>query len=324
MVGDNRLEWIDWMKSLGIYLIVLGHFYSVGEKFIYIFHVPLFFLISGILSKREEDDSIFWKKIWYNLAVPMLIMATLNFILYCILQIWCGSFHFSDLYWFIRNILFGMVSGYGNLWFVYTLILLKISFQYCKSILLFCFLFVLMLALAYIYNNSDVSTCPFFLKEPNAVVNVCTAFPFFAFGVFLHDYRTIINGWNHRKMLFFIIICGLLLVSICYYYNGSAGLYRCNYGSNIFLFLIGGVAGSMMIFAASKIIGHAPQTVTIISQGTIIVLGFHKLFVELFRVFFPASYLDIIFAALIVIIFIPVIVAIEKFFPLMAGKYRIK
>ena len=149
------------MKSLGIYLIVLGHFYSVGEKFIYIFHVPLFFLISGILSKREEDDSIFWKKIWYNLAVPMLIMATLNFILYCILQIWCGSFHFSDLYWFIRNILFGMVSGYGNLWFVYTLILLKISFQYCKSILLFCFLFVLMLALAYIYNNSDVSTCPF-------------------------------------------------------------------------------------------------------------------------------------------------------------------
>lgn len=62
MVVGNRLEWIDWMKSLGIYLIVLGHFYSVGEKFIYIFHVPLFFLISGILSKREEDDSIFWKK----------------------------------------------------------------------------------------------------------------------------------------------------------------------------------------------------------------------------------------------------------------------
>ena len=41
IVRDNRLAWIDWMKALGIYLIVLGHFYSVGEKFIYVFHVPL-------------------------------------------------------------------------------------------------------------------------------------------------------------------------------------------------------------------------------------------------------------------------------------------
>ena len=52
--GGKRMVWIDWMKAIGIYLVVLGHFFSVGEKFIYVFHVPLFFLISGfvLISSR--------------------------------------------------------------------------------------------------------------------------------------------------------------------------------------------------------------------------------------------------------------------------------
>lgn len=322
--ADNRLEWIDWMKALGIYLIVLGHFYSTGEKFIYVFHVPLFFLISGFLCKREDSQRAFWRKLWYNLAVPMLIMATMNYIFHCILQLCYGTFRFSDIYWFVRNILFGMVSGFDTLWFVYTLMALKIIIQLCKSNPMFYSLSAVMLVLAYVYNNIDLSGLPFFLKEPNAIVDVCTAFPFFAFGVFLHDRRALLNGWNHRIQLLIIATGGILGVSICYFYNGSAGLYRCDYGSNIFLFLFGGFMGSMMIFAISKFMGHVSKAVSIISQGTIVILGFHKLFIDLIWVFFPASYLDILFAALIVMLFVPVIVATEKFFPLIVGKYRIR
>ncbi len=46
----KKYDWIDWMKALGIYLVILGHFFSVGEEFIYVFHVPLFFLVAGLLS----------------------------------------------------------------------------------------------------------------------------------------------------------------------------------------------------------------------------------------------------------------------------------
>ena len=102
---EKRLEWIDWMKALGIYLIVLGHFYSIGEKFIYVFHVPLFFVISGFLNKKEADGQVFWKKLWYNLAVPMLIMAILNLIIHSILKLLNGTFEPTDLYWFVRNVL---------------------------------------------------------------------------------------------------------------------------------------------------------------------------------------------------------------------------
>ena len=322
--SSKRLEWIDWMKALGIYLIVLGHFYSYGGKFVYVFHVPLFFLISGFLCKKESKRRAFWRKILYNLVVPMLLMAIANFIYACIVHLFEGTFEWKTFYWFARNVLFGMVSGFDNLWFVYTLIVLKIMFQYCPSKKLFYSFTVVMLALAYLYNTFDLSGFPFFLKEPNSVIDVCTAFPFFALGIFGRDYMMLFNEWNNKVMLVITFLCGILLVFICMKYNGGVGLHKCYYGGNMFLFLLGGLSGSVMIYAVSKLLLYVPQMVTIISRGTIIILGFHKLFIDLIWTFMSASYLDVIYAALIVVLFVPIIIAIEKFFPLMAGKYRLQ
>ena len=323
-VREKRLEWIDWMKALGIYLIVLGHFYSVGEKSIYVFHVPLFFVISGFLNKKEVDGQVFWKKLWYNLAVPMLLMAVINFAYHSILQFFNGSFSPADAYWFVRNVAFGMVSGYDTLWFVFTLMVLKIIFQYCFSRKLFYSLSVVMMVLAYVYNHIDLSGLPFFLKEPNAVVDVCTAYPFFALGVLLRNYKEMINALNNKVMLIAAFVCGLLLVALCCSYNGYVGMFRCDYGENIFLFLVGGVAGTVMIWALSVLFGCAPKAIAIISRGTIIILGLHKILIDLVWVFAAPSVMDVVFAALILLLFIPFIIATEKYFPLMAGKYRIK
>lgn len=323
-ISNSRLKWIDWMKALGIYLIVLGHFYSIGEKFIYVFHVPLFFLISGFLSKKEDYGQVFWKKLWYNLAVPMLIMAVVNFVYASIVQLYDGTFGWSTVYWFVRNVVFGMVAGFDSLWFVYTLILLKITFQYCSSMRLFYALTAVMLALAYVYNHSNLSSLPFFLNQPNAVINMFTSFPFFALGVLARDYKVIFNGLQQKAGHILLVIVGFLLVSISWYYNGNVGLHACHYGGNMLLFLLGGLSGSIMVFGVSKLLGKTSQFVVIISRGTIVILGLHKLLINLIWAFFPASYLDIVFAAIIVILFIPIIMMTEKYFPLMAGIYRIK
>ena len=322
-LAHGRFDWIDWMKTTGIYLIVLGHFCSYGDKFIYVFHVPLFLMISGFLCKKEDDRSLFWRKLWYNLVVPMLIMAFLNFLYACIVQLIDGTFGLKTIYYFIRNVLFGMVSGFDSLWFVYTLIVLKIIYQYCPTNKVFYALTILMLALAYLYNHSNLSHLPFFLNEPNAVVDVCAAFPFFALGIFSRQYKETLNAWNNKVKLVFLLIGDLFLVSLCWYYNGGIGLHSCYYGNSMVLFLLGAIAGSMMIFAASKLLGHATKAVVILSRGTIVILGFHKLLINLIRVFFPASYFDIFFALLIVLLFVPIILIVEKYFPLMAGKYRV-
>lgn len=311
------------MKALGIYLIVLGHFYSVGEKQIYIFHVPLFFVISGFLCKKESDQAIFWKKLWYNLMVPMLIMAVANFVYACILQLLDGTFEMKTIYWFVRNALFGMVSGYGVLWFILTLVVLKIIFQNCPSKVLFYSLTVVMMALAYVYNHSDLSDYPFFLNAPNTVMDVFIAYPFFALGVWASEFRGLINEWSNKVMLVFAFACALLLVWVSDLNNSYVGMYKCDYGGNMLWFLVGGIAGSIIIFAASRLLGRASKSITIISRGTIIILGFHRLFIDLIRVFLPASYLDILLAAVIVMLFIPLITMTEQYFPLMVGKYRI-
>lgn len=58
-----RLLWIDWLKSILISLVVVGHSIQFSDvsfernwifRFIYSFHMPLFFFVSGYLSFKSE------------------------------------------------------------------------------------------------------------------------------------------------------------------------------------------------------------------------------------------------------------------------------
>lgn len=50
-MNATRYPWIDYLKTLGIVLVVAGHTHLPSEqhRWIYSFHMPLFFLISGFL-----------------------------------------------------------------------------------------------------------------------------------------------------------------------------------------------------------------------------------------------------------------------------------
>lgn len=57
---NQRINWIDSAKGIGILLVVLGH--STGNiedplnKAILSFHMPLFFFLSGLCSKQKEEN----------------------------------------------------------------------------------------------------------------------------------------------------------------------------------------------------------------------------------------------------------------------------
>lgn len=72
--GKKHYRELDIAKGIGIILVVFGHsitqynnqvsgIWSVIYNFIYSFHMPFFFLISGILSTRLLDKSIQEKKV---------------------------------------------------------------------------------------------------------------------------------------------------------------------------------------------------------------------------------------------------------------------
>lgn len=55
--GQNREIWLDVAKGLGIIGVVVGHTDLQVVKYIYWFHMPLFFALSGYLFKPVENAS---------------------------------------------------------------------------------------------------------------------------------------------------------------------------------------------------------------------------------------------------------------------------
>ena len=58
---SNRIVWIDRCKCIAIYFVVYGHL-CLDNKYVYAFHMPLFFLLSGfVLNEKKYEFKDFLK-----------------------------------------------------------------------------------------------------------------------------------------------------------------------------------------------------------------------------------------------------------------------
>lgn len=75
----GRVSWIDNLRGFGIVMVILGHSTSPFHTFIYAFHMPLFFIISGFLwsDTTLENNSFgqYSKKKLKSLIVPYFKIA---------------------------------------------------------------------------------------------------------------------------------------------------------------------------------------------------------------------------------------------------------
>ncbi len=87
---NQRIAWIDVAKFLGIFAIYLGHFNVQAGKaylFVFSFHVPLFFFLSGcVASLREEELPLknYVVRKLKSILIPYYIFMILSTILYVI------------------------------------------------------------------------------------------------------------------------------------------------------------------------------------------------------------------------------------------------
>jgi acyltransferase len=84
----QRIEWIDAAKGLGISLIVIGHVWSLSDpplfyQWMFAFHVPLFFFISGLTLKPAAGPlgRVVAGKV-RTLLVPYFVFALLGYLFY--------------------------------------------------------------------------------------------------------------------------------------------------------------------------------------------------------------------------------------------------
>lgn len=89
----KRMVWVDVAKAIAIILMIAGHELSRGpfRVWIFSFHMPLFFILSGYTSHRVRDWRDFWR-IARKLFVKIWLLACLATFV-CHLETWAlGGF----------------------------------------------------------------------------------------------------------------------------------------------------------------------------------------------------------------------------------------
>lgn len=140
---NKRITWVDITKGFLMILVVIGHY--PGEldfplaKYIYWFHMPAFFILSGlffkpILDKKEIKPTI--HKRFMQLIVPYLFfLASITLVRYG-MEIFSGNW---NLQWYLNDLWTLVIGGrfvrgaYGVFWFVTTLFFTYLLFMWLTT-----------------------------------------------------------------------------------------------------------------------------------------------------------------------------------------------
>lgn len=130
---NNRDLAIDMAKAFGIALVVFGHVSGSGEGtgllnargFVYQFHVPLFFFLSGYFFKEEETWKVFITKRVKRLYIPFVLWNLIFFAVHILTHLAAGEgFIFIDTLKHTLKIILGIAITPlgGATWFLITLL----------------------------------------------------------------------------------------------------------------------------------------------------------------------------------------------------------
>lgn len=125
----KRVQYIDIAKGIGILLVVLGHndmnyYHPMLHRFIYAFHMALFFLLSGIFFKPERRFGELFKRRFNGLIKPLIFIILL---IYGI-SVFFGKMSFSTAGGRLLKALYmtGPYLNWVQLWFLPTLFLVNL------------------------------------------------------------------------------------------------------------------------------------------------------------------------------------------------------
>lgn len=220
------------------------------------------------------------------------------------------------------------------MWFVYTLLVIKIVFWVVKDWRCLGIVTGLCIMGAIMCQGHSLMW---------SVQNVLLALPFYYVGWLLanngkHCFENLtaqIKDFSHKHdvgiWLFFIV--GMVTLFVIGEHNGFAKMYACNYGNNILLFFLGGLLGSALVYIASLCLDDVVfPWVKIISIGSIVILGYQFVPIKVYGLAMQigalAPYknndiLTMVLSVVIMWIFIFIIKFVERHFPVILGGRRI-
>lgn len=314
-VNNTRDLSIDILKGIGIIMVLVGH-YCHSNKFIfnfcYSFHMPLFFIVAGILFKSRSiidglRRDIFRLWIPYCITVILLIAASIIVDWSNILEIkwrikgaiWCNGLSFDSPY-------LGHFKRIGAIWFLPALFFCKNGFNALSRIKglntkswkmgVFCFL----LSWGAILVFTKVHDLPF------GILTGFQALFFLWSGHFLRQYFYLKKEMHSR----IITTCFMLtLWGTSIFWASPLLMVKCEYPWLI-LNIVGGISGTYVLLQASRIILNHFNMCSLFLQwlgrNSLTILCIHLLELELY-IFRFDPYIRLVISFVFCLIFLWII-----------------
>lgn len=326
MKSAEHFDYIDFARILGLYLMIVGHMNLLSSScttVIYSFHMPLFFIISGMFHK-SKSKVVTLKKVYKTLLFPFLIIASSWCILYLFLLIRKDMLNIDYVYHVVGTFIspgksLGCLSTYCiYIWFLLALAEIKVittclSGKRSLIILAIC-------------------SVVFFLIHqkllPGGVLHIDSALlalPFYVVGFVIKDY-VLTPTYSYKKSILIMLSCMLLTLFLSRY-NGLVDINNCKYGDNLILFYVTGVLGSLSIIELARVkcqcISNSKFSLTMVSGATIII-GYSAYTTGIIKTTCPilcnSNCGGLLIGLIVMLVLYPVILLLKKYYPQVLGK----
>lgn len=323
----KRLNFIDNARGLAILLVVFGHCIpgeGLVKVWIFSFHIPLFFIISGYLLGLKDENELDINELVQNriktLILPYFIFSICLAVFYLLLDFISKGLTIDKIQEYIIRIV--TFQGMESLWFIPCLFLAELIFTYMLLNLKKSYIAVLIgISLISAVLGSGISN-----KIIRVLLRSCVATLFILCGYLL-------NRYNFKIKYSWAVIILMILTNIIFSkYNGFVGLgsFELN---NIFLYFIFSIVGSYGILLFFLRIDKIENNVLkFYGINAIIVLCTHNIVLEIIRLLDYKIYGSvllntnmvgsIILFIMILIIEIPIIIMFNKHLYFLFGKKR--
>ena len=333
----GRIEWLDVLRGIAMYLVVIGHATEGSTPdtyrfYIYSFHMPLFFMISGasyFLQTRSRNYSFenMIKNKARTLLLPYFVLSFITFWIW-ILNFKILSHSDSSLVDKIYAVFYSNEDYLGApsnaLWFLITLFLTILAFYllrlWCDGNEKLLVLSSAVLGLAgYVASlTKEKYDLPWHIDViPMAMVFFLTGY------LFISNIQKIEKYLKGKRRQIVIFILCILVGYLCARYNAKISMASKDYGSLVlfigssFFFSLAMVLISMWIpkFKVLKFVG----------RNTIVCLAFHAPIYRFIEVVSERSKSiferhPIIIGTAVFIALIPVEYIFEKYFGFLLGR----
>lgn len=274
-MNKQRIVWIDWAKTICIFLMVCGHSHPTVyvHDFLYQFHLPVFFIISGILYKPKSI-----KQLCFSLLLPVFIWNLINYPWY-LYEIIKNQYELSLETLLIKPLCGLFIHDFkigipicGPFWFVLVIFIMRIYQQIIKNSKYLQYTsIILCILIAYVSNEAPRKGILFLFQR------AAIAYPFFMAGIYIKDNAIILRIISDFKKI--ILPCSLIILILFPLLRGSFDLYSCQL--NIFpSYYIIGLVGFIFIYIITNYFClklGSPKFISNISNGTLVILGLHNI-----------------------------------------------